>query len=298
MDRDRYWSSRLHRQAQTVAYLLALVGLLLGLGWLVFGPWGAVWAGLGSLLLIGLGAQVPAPVVMRLRRARRLQVWEARDLYALVAELGRRSGLPRPPDVYLAPDREPQAFAVGHPDDSAVAVTRGLLARLSRPELAGVLAHEVSHVADGDLRILSLARTARRFTGSIAMLGWILWTMSVIGVLPAVSSWNVILLALIPAASTLVEAAVSRTREFDADLSAAGLIGDPRPLAAALLRLRAYQEGMRRWMPWLAVADLVPEPLRSHPSIDERVRRLLALLSEPPRPRHLTGLRPRVVDLV
>ena len=294
MNGDRYWSSRLHRQGQTVAYLAAMLAILLGAGFIVFGPWGAVWAGVGSLLLLGLASEIPVATVMRVRRARRLSAWEAPDLNGLLAELGRRAGLPHPPAVYLVPEPQPQAFAVGNREEAAVGVTRGLLAMLHRSELAGVLAHEVSHVAAGDLRILSLARTVRRLTGSIVMFGWIAWAMSAVGVLPAVSPWLMILLAVIPSASLLAEAAVSRTREFDADLSAAGLVGDPRPLAAALIRLRAYQEGLSRWLPVAALSDLVPEPLRSHPATEERVRRLLGLVAAPPRPPRLGPFQPRV----
>ena len=260
-----------------MAYLMAILGLLLGSAWLVFGLVGALWVASGSLLVLALSGQLPAHVVMRLRGAHPLRPSQAPVLSAVVDELSRRAGLGRPPALFLAASAQPQAFAVGTREDAAVAVTSGLLRLLDPRELAGVLAHEISHVAAGDTRLLALAQVARRVTGSIVMMGWLLFGLSVLGALPRVSLLVPVVLTVVPTASLLVELAVSRTREYDADLRAASLLRDPGALASALLKLQRFERRLS-WLLPLSVADSVPPALRSHPDPRERVQRLLELV--------------------
>jgi len=297
MDRDRYRRRRLHRGFQTMAYLAAILGLLLGSAWLVFGIIGALWVASGSLLVLGLSGQLPAHAVMRLRGAHPLHPSQAPELFAVVAELSRRAGLGRPPALFLAASAQPQAFAVGTGENAAVAVTSGLLRLLDRRELSGVLAHEISHVAAGDTRLLALAQVARRVTGSIVLMGWLLFGLSVLGALPRVSLLVPVMLTVVPTASLLVELAVSRTREYDADLRAASLLRDPRVLASALLKLEQFDRRLG-WLLPVLVAGSVPPGLRSHPDPRERVQRLLELVPRYPlEPSGQKTLHPRTSAL-
>ena len=136
------------------------------------------------------------------------------------------------------------AFATGSPDNAVIGITEGLLRRLSLRELAGVLAHELSHVRNNDLSVMSLADTMTRFTQVLSYLAVILAIFN----LPA---WllgdadmpfaALLLLYLAPTIGSLLQLGLSRTREYDADLEAAELTGDPRGLASALDKLERYQ---------------------------------------------------------
>jgi heat shock protein HtpX len=278
MDRDQYRKRRLHRGLLTMAYLAAILGLLLGSAWLVFGLVGAFWVATGSLLVLGMSGQLPARALMRLRGAHPLHPSQAPELSAVVAELSRRARLDRPPALYLAASAQPQACAVGAAGDAAVGVSSGLLRLLDGRELAGVLAHEISHVAAGDTHLLALAQVARRLTGSIVLMGWLVFGLSVLGALPEVSLLVPVVLTVVPTVSLLVESAVSRTREYDADLRAASLLGDPRALASALLKLERFQHRLGWLLPVLVADGVPPALLRSHPDSRERVRRLLELV--------------------
>jgi heat shock protein HtpX len=172
------------------------------------------------------------------------------------------------------------AFAVGRPHDSALAVTDGLLRVLSLREMAGVLAHEVSHIRNNDLVVMSLADVIAQLTRIMAMGGTLLLLITLpawlaeYGGLP----WALILvLMLAPTFGSLLQLALSRAREYDADLDAAGLTGDPAGLAAALAKMERLQGGFmeRIMLPGPRIPD--PSLLRTHPPIEKRINRLLSL---------------------
>jgi heat shock protein HtpX len=212
--------------------------------------------------------------------ARPLSVHEAPQLHHLVQDLARRSNLLRAPQLYYVPNGMMNAFSVGSQDSAAIGITDGLLRGLSRRELAGVLAHEITHIRHNDVRVMGLADLISRTTGLLSTLGQMLLFVNLplllIGRSP-VSWWAVALLVSAPTLSRLLQLALSRTREFDADLGAARLTGDPAALASALHKM-AYQEA-GIWRQILLPGRRVPDPslLRTHPETGERVRRLLDL---------------------
>lgn len=275
--------ARRHRRRnrmQTLLLLGGMTGLLSACGWVVAGPDGLVWLGLGGVLAMLLAPTLPPALVLRMSAARPVAPWQWPQVYALLGELARRADLERVPVLHLIASPTPNAFAVGTRAQAAIAVTEGMLSRLNQRELAAVLAHEISHIRHGDIRILGLADLISRMTRLMAWLGAVLLTFS----LPLVLTGQahaplplVILLLTSPVLAALLQLALSRTREFDADLDAATLTGDPLALVAALEKMEAPL--WRFWGRVLMPRRPPDEPslLRTHPSTAERVQRLLAL---------------------
>ncbi len=269
--------------------LLAVLGLLAGFsGWLMAGVLGASLA-LGISIVTFLAARrVPVDVVLRLRGARPLGPLVAPGLFRAVEVLARRAGLPRAPRLYVLGSPEPQAVTVGSGADAAIAITPALAAHLSEREVAAVVAHELTHVAHGDTALMAVVDALRRFTGTAATFGFVMLVLGALASLfgPSPVPLSVpILLVLIPTAATFAMLAFSRAREYEADLGAAALLGDPRPLASALLRIEAAMHPRVGWLLPRGVSRL-PLALRTHPPTAERIRRLLAL-QHPGRPSAL-----------
>ena len=245
----------------------------------LFGPEAALWAMAGLGLAIALTPAAPKELMLRLVRARPVAPWQFPDGVRLVRALAQRAALPRAPALYVAPSATPNAFAVGAPGDSAIVVTDGLLRLLDRRELAGVLAHEISHIANRDLWIMGLADMLTRATGMFALAGQMLLFFNLpLALMGApVVPWAVpLVLIAAPLAMTLLQLALSRAREFDADLGAARLTGDPIGLASALAALER-----RSFSFWRLLFPLPRQPdsvlLRTHPATRDRIARLEAL---------------------
>ena len=168
------------------------------------------------------------------------------------------------------------AFAVGKIDDSAVAVTDGLIRNLTLRQLAGVLAHEVSHIRNEDLTVMALGDVLTRLTGTLSTIGLLVGIPAALLAGGGVVSWvTIAALVAAPTVGGLLQLALSRAREYDADLDAAGLTGDPEGLASALQTLEQKQGSM--WEKLVLPGSRLPEPslLRSHPKTPDRVERLL-----------------------
>jgi heat shock protein HtpX len=289
-------AGRFRNVLQTTTLLMAM-GLLLGvIGWLLGGPVMVVWSvGLG-LFGLAIAARNPGWLVLRLYRAEPIRRHEATDLYALVDEIAARAEVSPVPKLYYGPTRLVQAFSVGHHRAPVVLLTDGLLRRLSLREIAAILGHEISHIAHRDLRVMMLADSMTRLTRTLSMVGLILIVFN----LPALATaaahvpWTLILLlVLAPSISTLMQLALSRTREFDADLDGARLTGDPDALISALRHVDKYQIDF--WEQMLLPGRRVPHPslLRTHPGTEERVARLRTIPPSTP----LQALRGGAFDL-
>jgi heat shock protein HtpX len=277
-------SARRHRLLNALHSALLLGGMALILAacaWVLAGPDGLAWTFLGALLGFALMPQVSPRLVLGLYRARRIGAHELPELTAMVRELSRRAGLAVVPSLYYVPSSTLNAFAVGSRDDAAIALTDGLLRRLSLRELAGVLAHELSHVRNNDLWVMNLADVVSRLTGFMSSLGLVLLFVGLPLVLTGAAGpgWLLLigLLILAPTLASLLQLALSRAREYDADRMAAELTGDPAALAAALVKLERYQG--RMWEDILMPGRRVPVPslLRTHPPTEARIERLLSL---------------------
>ena len=287
MDRERFYTDRWRHRAQTWAYMGGSALLLLVAASIVFGLTGAVWLLAVSAAILSLRDQIPLQTILRIRGASPVSPFEAPALHGIVAELAARANLLQVPALYYVPSRRPEAFTVAAGDVSAIALSQGLVDLLDRDELTAVLAHEVSHVRAGDTSVLTFMHSLRQFTSTIALFGLAIAGFGFIGLLPPVSPLAPLLL-VIPGASMAMAMAVSRTREFDADMGAAGLVGDPRSLARALWKLDRVERGPLGGL-GVPLESMIPRSLRTHPPTRERVERLLALV---PRFRHLASRVP------
>ena len=248
--------------------------------------------------------RVSPRVVLGMYRARLVSAADFPAGVRLVGELARRAGLPATPKLFVVASKLMNAFAVGRREDSAIAITDALARNLTTRELAGVLAHEISHIAHGDLRVMAFADMVSRFTSimsTVGILSLVLNLGSFFGGAGEQVPWLAVgVLLAAPTVGGLLQMALSRTREFDADLGAAMLTGDPDGLASALQKLERAQG--RVWESILFPAGRIPNPsvLRTHPLSADRIARLNALkgatgpaVSKPPaeRPSIVPGIR-------
>jgi heat shock protein HtpX len=289
MPRSMIERRRLQNLLQTVALLGGMSVLLALLGWELAGFAWIVWITTLGITVLLFSVQISPGLVLRIYGARPLGTGEVPILDAIVAELAQRAQLPAPPRLFYVPSRVLQAFTVILGGAPVIAVTDGLLRHLDPDELAGVLAHEISHIRHGDLRTLVLADLVTKVTRALAGLGLLLLIVNlpILLVGGVAISWSALLLLVVaPPASTLLQLALSRTREFDADLGAAELTGDPETFSRALQKLEHYQGPI--WEQIFLPGYRLPAPslLRTHPATSERVDRLLSL----PRGRHLSSL--------
>jgi heat shock protein HtpX len=257
-----------------MAAFLALLGSIL-------------WGGDGVFLLLILGIVVvllnPAlspRLILNMYRASRLSPQQAPVLYSALEELARRAELPDLPWIYYVPSRTINAFAVGDRRNAAIALSDGLIRRLGTREIIAVLAHEISHIQHNDMWVMGIADLFTRLTNLLSLLGQflLLLNLPLLVLSDYTINWFAILLLIFaPSLSALMQLALSRTREYDADLNAARLTGDPAGLASALAKIEQYQGRFfeRVFLPGRRVPD--PSLLRTHPPTEERIRRLMAL---------------------
>ncbi len=270
------WRNRIH----SLQLLLTMGGFLALLGWLIWG-WEGIFILLGAgTISVLLTPRISPHWVMRLYRASPITPQRFPQLHAITRELALRAGLPNQPQLYYLPTKVINAFALGTKEQSTIALSDALLRRLDLRELAGVLAHEMSHITSNDLKVMNLADILSRGTNLISILGQAILVMT----LPlffltdmSINLFAILLMIFAPHISTLAQLALSRTREFDADLNAARLTGDPEGLAHALVKIERVQGG---WIERMLIPGRgVPEPslLRTHPQTKDRVDKLLAL---------------------
>jgi heat shock protein HtpX len=279
--RDPFHSPhRLTNRLHTVLLLGGMIALLAACGWIVAGPEGGLWAlALGGISL-AFAPRMSPQMVLGLYGAVPVRPWDLPDVVRVLNELAERAGLPAPPQLYWIPSPTLNAFAMGRRGDAAIAVTDGMIRTLTLRELSGVLAHEVSHVRNGDLWLMGLADTVSRLTRMMSLFGQILLLFNLPLLLTGAVTipWGLILLlVLAPTIGALLQLALSRTREYDADLGGALLTGDPMALAGALRKLERNGRGLWESLLMPGRRDPNPSLLRTHPPTEERIRRLAAL---------------------
>jgi heat shock protein HtpX len=275
---------------KTTVLLALLTGLLMWVGQMLGGAQGMVF-GLVIAVVMNFGSYwFSDKIVLRMYGARELSEPDAPELYRIVRELAAGSQMPMP-RVYLIATDSPNAFATGRsPAHAAVAVTEGIMRLLSPQELRGVLAHELSHVQNRDTLISAIAAT---LAGVIMMVARMAQFAAMFGGMRrdereegggALGLLATIIVA--PLAATLIQLAISRAREYEADATGARLSHDPTALAGALEKI-AVASGRIPLPAGPATAHLwIVNPLRggwlanlfsTHPPIEERVRRLRSM---------------------
>jgi len=278
-----------HYNGLKTALLFGLLGaVILGASWLLFGQnLTALTLGLGLALLANLGAYWFSDTVA-LRAMRAYPVTEAQqpEMYRIVRELSARAGKPMP-RLYVSPTMTPNAFATGRdPENAAVCCTEGILTILDERELRGVLGHELMHVYNRDILASSIAAAMSTAITYLAYAAMLFGGSRDERSNPFAA---MLMLFLGPLAAGVVQLAISRTREYDADEDGAALTGDPLALASALLKLEA---GTRRFPlprePRMESAShmMIASPFggrdaaalfSTHPPVEKRVQRLQAM---------------------
>ena len=273
---------------KTAVLMAAITALFMLLGAYVGGRQGMVVALLVACGLNFFSYWFSDKLVLKMYNAREVDETSAPQFYRMVAELVQRAGLPMP-RVYVIDEPAPNAFATGrNPEHAAVAATTGIMQVLSANELRAVMAHELTHVAHRDILISTISAT---MAGAISMLAnfAVFFGGRDSEGRPANPIAGLAVALLAPLAASLIQLAISRAREFEADRGGAELSGDPRSLASALEKIQAYARGT----PLIAAERnpqtaqmMIVNPLHgggvaslfsTHPSTEERVARLLAM---------------------
>ena len=273
---------------KTAILMAAITALFMAIGSLLGGQSGMMLALAVAVAMNFFSYWFSDKMVLKMYNAREVDASSAPQFYGMVQELAARAQLPMP-KVYLIDENAPNAFATGrNPQHAAVAATTGILRVLNERELRGVMAHELAHVKHRDILISTVSAT---MAGAISMLANFAMLFGgrdsdgrahnpIVGLL---------VMILAPLAASLIQMAISRSREFEADRGGAEISGDPQALASALQKIHAYARGTT-----LEATERHPEtaqmmimnPLSggglrglfsTHPSTDERVERLLAM---------------------
>jgi heat shock protein HtpX len=273
---------------KTAILMAAITALFMAIGSLLGGRQGMMLALVVALGMNFFSYWFSDTLVLKMYNAQQVDESSAPQFYGMVRELAQRAKLPMP-KVYLINEDAPNAFATGrNPEHAAVAATTGILRVLTERELRGVMAHELSHVRHRDILISTISAT---MAGAISMLAN--FAMFFGGRNSEGRSTNpfvgILVMLLAPIAASLIQMAISRAREFEADRGGAEISGDPQALASALEKIHRIAQGIP-----LETAERHPEtaqmmimnPLSAggirgmfstHPPTEERVQRLLAM---------------------
>ena len=278
---EHKWRNRFH----TAALLLGMTLMLAFSGWLLAGKLGVGLILIAGAVILFFSPRMSPLLILKMQRAQPLSHYQAGEIHQLAARLAQQAGLKRAPKIFWIPSEGLNAFALRlGPSRYGIAMTAGLLSQLSLRELNGVLAHEISHLKNNDTQVMHLAAVMNHMVNTLSSFAKLLLFLNLGLLILSGTSMNwfpLFLLALAPMGSTLLQLALSRTREFDADLGAAALTGDPMGLARALAKLNHHEKSIfeqiflpnRHGNTWL----------QTHPASSERIRRLQNLTVAPSR---------------
>ncbi|MGD2272895.1 MAG: zinc metalloprotease HtpX [Desulfobacterales bacterium] len=270
--------NKFYNTIQSLILVVSLAALLGIVGWMLGGMPFALSAIAAMVLLYVFAPKMSPFVILRVLRGRPLSYREAPHLYAILESLAQRAALPSVPILYYYPADVMNAFTVGSPGDAAIALSEGLLRRLNRSEVRGVLAHEVSHIRSNDMQITGFADLANRLTHGLSFFGQLLLIVNLPLIMVGDFSFNwtaILLLIFAPTVSALLQLALSRTREYHADIGAVELMGDPESLATALVKIENHGRALLKYLPWIVKPQSLL--LRTHPPTNERIRRLIEI---------------------
>ncbi len=275
-------------QIKTVVLLGLLTGLLLGVGQFFGGTQGLI-IGLGFAIIMNFGAYwYSDKIVLAMYKARKITENEAPELYTVVKEVAKEANMPMPA-VCIIPSDSSNAFATGRNEKkAAVAVTQGILRILSREELKGVIAHELSHIRNKDTLIQAVAATIAGVIGYLAFMARFAAIFGGRGSRDSGRMFELLALSIItPLIAMIIQLAISRSREFMADEKGARIIKNPEALASALEKLDAsVKNNPMRFGNQTTSSLFIVNPfsggglmglLSTHPKTAERVKKLREL---------------------
>jgi len=273
---------------KTFMLMAAITALFIVIGGMIGGRNGMMFALVMALGMNFFSYWFSDKMVLRMYNAQEVDAGSAPQFYGMVQELSQRAGLPMP-RVYLINEDAPNAFATGrNPEHAAVAATTGILRVLSERELRGVMAHELAHVRHRDILTSTIAATMAGAISALANMAMFFGGRDENGNRSnPVASIAVAILA--PLAASLIQMAISRAREFEADRGGAEISGDPQALASALDKIHRYAQGI----PFQAAEEhpataqmMIMNPLSgggianlfsTHPATEERIARLMQM---------------------
>ncbi len=273
---------------KTAILMAAITALFMAIGSVLGGQQGMMLALIVAIGMNFFSYWFSDKMVLKMYNAQEVDETSAPQFYRMVRELAQRAQLPMP-RVYLIQEDAPNAFATGrNPEHAAVAATTGILQVLSERELRGVMAHELAHVKHRDILISTISATMAGAISMLANFAMFFGGRNSEG-RPTNPIAGILVMLLAPLAASLIQMAISRAREFEADRGGAEISGDPQALASALEKIQRYAQGIP-----LQAAERHPEtaqmmimnPLSggglrglfsTHPATEERVERLLAM---------------------
>ena len=271
---------------KTAVLLAAISGLLIFIGYALMGNSGVILFGIIALVMNFASYWFSASIVLKASRAHVITREDDRALFDLVERVAGDAGMPMP-RVAIIDSPQPNAFATGrNPKNAVVAVTTGIRELLTERELRGVLGHEMAHVANRDILISSIAAT---IATAISMIGQLAFFSAMFGGRDDNRNPMAGLLAMLvaPIAAGLIQAAISRAREYEADHDGAHFVRDPEALASALAKLEMGAQRVPMAVPASTAHLFIVNPLRgthgltnlfsTHPPIQERIERLRRL---------------------
>lgn len=275
---------------KTAALLGLLMGLCMLIGHLFLGPNGMLFGLMFGSLSNVLAYFFSDRLVLAAMGGREVTRQDIPWLYDMVERLALRAGLPMP-RIYVCPQAAPNAFATGRsPSHAAVAITEGMLRAMPAHEIEGVMAHELAHVKHRDMLTATIASV---LAGLISYAAWmVMWFGGGAGERrdnPLAAIGAILMLILAPLAAALIQAAISRQREYAADSYGAELCGDPMKLAAALARLKAANEMIPTETPPAFHSLYIAKPLSAdgvaawfstHPPIEKRIALLRQMAAQ------------------
>jgi heat shock protein HtpX len=269
---------------RTGLLMAAMTAIFLAIGYAIGGNGGMIFALVFAMATNFIAYWYSDSMVLSMYGAKEISKNESPDLYEIIGNLSAQAQVPMP-KIYLVSNPQPNAFATGrNPEHAAMAVTSGLLERLNQREMTGVLAHEMSHIKNHDTLIMTVTSTIAGAIGMLTNMAWFMGSRRDNGAAGAIALIFLIILA--PIAAMLVQLAISRTREYEADASAAHLTKDPMGLALALQNISNVAarvdnipaENNPATAHMFIINPLHMRPLDSlfstHPSTENRIRAL------------------------
>ncbi len=270
---------------KTVFLMALLTVIFIVFGGIIAGESGLIMAFAFAMAINFIAYWKSDTIAMKMTKSRPLTEEEAPNLHKIIANLSKEAGLPKP-KVYVTPGDQPNAFATGrNPKNAAIALTEGIIKLLDKDELEGVIAHELSHIKNRDTLISTLAAV---MAGALAFLSRIGRFRMIFGGRRGRSGGAAALIQLLaiifaPLAAMIIKMAISRSREYKADATAAGITGNPDGLASALRKMESHAKNSPMQVNEATSHMFIVNPLSregmaklfsTHPPIEERVEAL------------------------